>query len=1018
MSQGKNKIITSKYNKYTFFPLNAYHQVSKPSNMFFLLTLVLLAFPQISPFNPYTYFLAFCLVTGTSMIKDGVEDYRKHKQDDIINHKKSYTVQVENGECVLKEINVEDLDVGDFVVVEENSDIPADVIILRSKVGTKKGCVCRDYVYIDSSNLDGESNLKKKTAHYDVKCEVVYGDLEMPILCSCDLFFVENVSSSAVMDTGDIFTKFDCRLKVKGETVLCNEKNALLKGMKLKNTKSVLGYVVAVGQGTKMGKSNVSITRKGHSLFEEEVSKLVYVIFVFYFILLFISSILGSLFLRRKDISYLYLSNYLSKDALKQTGTNYILFSYLIPLSLFVTLEVSRMFHGAYVSHDKRLEKGGVESICRNSNVTEDLGMVEFLLCDKTGTLTKNNMVFKYVHLANTGKIEGQYHRLSRHQRESSTNENSNALGEGSTFNDTKDEISIMNTTQDIHSSSHTKGDTLQEVHSLKKNIQNILKEVDSLFVLALLCCNGVDSINNSYEGVSQDEISILEGFRLNGARLVEREEKFVVLEMYGERLVVDVELTLDFTSSRQRMSVVVKVQGEYFLFTKGSDAKLKMVLEDESLTRLIEENSKYRTLVVGYRSLTEETVQEMKERFSRITLEKRYQQEEEVFEDYEGDLVYLGTTFIEDELEEEVRSTLVALRGAGIKVWMITGDKKETAVSCAVDCGLMEKKDDPTVFLVEGDVEDIRSLLCYKSVVVYRATPHMKGKIAKGFRGIKRNTLAIGDGNNDVPMLQTANIGVGILGKEGNQAGISGDFAIPGFYCLRSLILVHGRYNFIRFSKVTLNAFYKNIYLITIQFLYNFYTGFSGKPVYNSYFLNYYNVFFTSLIPATISLFDKDIPEDEAYHSPEKYPPVRQYFSKSILALSTLYAILEGVAIFFLVTGVFFLKDLVGYRGKLGGYSALDNLLSLVVFSSVLLKQIRLVSFSTSYTHLAIFLSIALCFLCLFLLQESDFQGSIWVLMSIPSFYFLFGMLMLVNYLLDLLLSHLFTYLLKGDTL
>ncbi|KAF9764523.1 Phospholipid-transporting ATPase tat-1 [Nosema granulosis] len=971
MSKVKNRIVTSKYNKYTFFPLNAYHQWSKPSNMFFLLTLVLLAIPQISPFNPYTYLLAFCLVTGTSMIKDGVEDYRKHKQDDIINHKRSNIVEFSDGSFSLREINVEDLEVGNFVVIEDSTDIPADVIILRSKIMSKRGYVCKDFCYIDSSNLDGESNLKKKTAHYDVKCDKTRKNnddiFKMFPICDCDKFFIQNVHSSQVIDTGDLFTKFDCRLKVKDEIVLCNEKNALLKGMKLKNTKSALAYVVAVGRDTKMGKSNVT-TRKGHSLFEGEVSKLVYVIFMLYFLLLFVSSILGSLFLRKSTIEYLYLDKYLSSDALKQTGTNYILFSYLIPLSLFVTLEVSRMFHSAYVSNDSSLRKNGVSSVCNNSNVTEDLGMVEFLLCDKTGTLTKNNMVFKNVHISGQNRLEIQYTCLRK------------------------------------------------KYNQLFK--ERLEEDIKTMFIVALLCCNGVDFVNNSYEGVSQDEISILEGFRLNGIRLLEREEKFVILDVYGERVVVDIELTLDFTSSRQRMSMVVKIGDVYYLFTKGSDSKLlgkKHIKMPESqstiLYKLIEENSKYRTLIVGYKEMDNETVRIFKERFANITLENRYQQEEDIFNEYERDLVYLGTTFIEDELENEVESTLVALKNAGIRVWMITGDKKETAMSCAIDCGIIDSVDDTRVLIVEGDqfdnVDD--DITRFESVVVYRATPHMKGKIAKKFRELKRNTLAVGDGNNDVPMLQTANIGVGILGKEGNQAGLCGDFAIPGFYCLRRLILVHGRYNFIRFSKVTLNAFYKNIYLITIQFLYGFYTGFSGKPVYNNYFLNYYNVFFTSLVPATIALFDKDIPEDEAFSKPTKYKRVRGYFSKKILALGTLYAIFEGSLVFFLVTGVFFIKDLVSYNGKLGGYSAMDNLFSIVVFSSVLLKQIRLVSFVTVYTHIAIVLSIVLCFVSLFLFQDTDFQGSMWILTSIPSFYFLFMMLFLVNYIIDIVLSKLF---------
>lgn len=209
----------------------------------------------------------------------------------------------------------------------------------------------------------------------------------------------------------------------------------------------------------------------------------------------------------------------------------------------------------------------------------------------------------------------------------------------------------------------------------------------------------------------------------------------------------------------------------------------------------------------------------------------------------------YLGTTFIEDELQDDVKETIEMLKDANIKIWMITGDKKETAISCAVDSGLMKSFDDEDVLCIEGrkfdeEISEVDAT-SYKSVIIYRSTPKQKSQIAKFFKNNKKNTLAIGDGNNDVPMLLTANVGVGILGKEGNQAGISADFAVPDFKSLKFLIFIHGRYNFIRFSKVTLNALYKNIYLIIIQYLYNFFTGFSGKPIYNNFFLNYYNVFF-----------------------------------------------------------------------------------------------------------------------------------------------------------------------------
>ncbi|KAK6089773.1 hypothetical protein P3W45_001275 [Vairimorpha bombi] len=976
-----NRITTSKYNKYSFFFVNMYHQLSKPSNLFFLLTLILLTIPKISPFNPYTYLLAFALVTGTSMIKDGFEDYKRHIQDKKVNTRPINIAYIKDDVIINKEIFVEDLKKGSFVILKGDEDVPGDAVLLLSKVNTKNGVKCKSYCFIDSSNLDGESNLKKKTSYTEKYCEHVLEentrDFPSYGFCICDKEFIKSIDDSEIKDTGDVFNKFECNLNVDGRQILCNERNVLLRGMKLKNVESALIYTVAVGEKTKLGKSNV-MPRKRTSLFEEELTKVVKAIFIIYFLLLLSSSIMGSLFVRKNNISYLYLGNYLTSDALMSTGTNYILFSYLIPLSLFVTLEVSRMFHATYISHDKRMTKGDINSVCRNSNVTEDLGMIQYILSDKTGTLTKNKMVFKKIHL------------LGDHQL-----------------------IGI---------------DTLKFTFSDHQELSNFINKTDKtnltlrrlFFSLVLTCCNSIEILNGKMEGISQDEICILQGLKESRVEMVSREDKFVIISIGNLTIRCDIEFTLDFSSSRQRMSTVVKIFDRYYIFSKGSDQmmldekKVKFPISSVNMvSSIINSNSSYRTLIIAYKEISESEFAITKDQLENVSLEGREYQENEIFKKIENDMEYLGTTFIEDELQEDVKETIKLLKKADIKIWMITGDKKETAISCAIDCGIMNNLSDDDVIAIEGKKfdEEIQHLdiLQYKSVILYRSTPKQKGQVTQKFREFKKNTLAIGDGNNDVPMLLTANVGVGILGKEGNQAGISADFAIPDFKSLKYLILIHGRYNFIRFSKVTLNAFYKNIYLIIIQYLYNFFTGFSGKPVYNNNFLNYYNVFFTSLIPASICCFDKDLPEEYLLNNPEEYKATKSFFCKSVILIGILYGILQGLIIFILVFGIMHVKDFVSGNGKVGGYNALSNLMAIVVFFSVFLGQVRLISYFTVYSYLAIFLSLFLNFVTLFLIQDKSTGQNMWILLSIPSVYFVFIMTFLFSYMAEICLSRLF---------
>ncbi|WUR02579.1 putative phospholipid-transporting ATPase (DRS2) [Vairimorpha necatrix] len=973
----ENRIITSKYNKYTFFFVNMYHQLSKPSNLFFLLTMVLLTIPQISPFNPYTYLLAFSLVTGTSMIKDGIEDYKRHKEDKIVNMKIINVAYIEDKMIYSKEIHAEDIKQGDFVILKPEEEIPGDCVLLLSKIKEK----CKGYCFVDTSNLDGESNLKKKTSH-TVKdclqnCAESRSDQMSYDFCQCEYDLLENVKNSTVKDTGDVFNKFECTLTTQDREFLCNERNILLRGMKLKNVDSALVYIVAVGGQTKLGKSNV-MPRKGTSLFEMELTKIVMIIFVIYFVLLCSTAILGSLFLRKNNLQYLYLGTYLSSDALKLTGTNYIMFSYLIPLSLFVTLEVSRMFHALYISHDENLERDGIKSVCRNSNVTEDLGMIEYILSDKTGTLTKNKMVFKKIHV----------------------------LGSEEIIDVSELKFNFSN---------------IDEISDLIK-FSNVKDEVYRNFFLTflLLCCNSVEPLNGKLEGISQDEICILQKLEANGIQLLRREEDFLLLKIGNINIKCNIEYILDFSSSRQRMSVIVKFLDKIFMFSKGSDQMMLdekkinvKILNRESVSKIVNKNSSYRTLICAYREITNEELINLKNDLESVNLEDHEEKEDFFFKKLEKNLEYIGTTFIEDELQDEVKETIEMLKEAGIKIWMITGDKKETALSCAIDSGLMTNLRDNSVISIEGRRvdEELRNpnILSYKSVIIYRSTPKQKSQIALILRNFKKNTLAIGDGNNDVPMLLTSHVGVGILGKEGNQAGISADFAVPDFRSLKYLIFIHGRYNFIRFSKVTLNGLYKNIYLIIIQYLYNFYTGFSGKPVYNNFFLNYYNVLFTSLIPATICCFDKDLPEDYLLRNPREYKSTTSFFCKSVIFLGIIYGIIQGLVVFLLVLGVFFIKDLVRRDGKVAGYNGMNNLMSLIVFFSVFLGQIRLISFYTIYSYVAIFLSLLLLFLTLFVIQDTSLGGNMWILMSIPSAYFTFLFIMLFTYISELCLSKIF---------
>ncbi|KAJ3061095.1 hypothetical protein HK102_009250, partial [Quaeritorhiza haematococci] len=164
-------------------------------------------------------------------------------------------------------------------------------------------------------------------------------------------------------------------------------------------------------------------------------------------------------------------------------------------------------------------------------------------------------------------------------------------------------------------------------------------------------------------------------------------------------------------------------------------------------------------------------------------------------------------------------------------------------------------------------------------SVICCRVTPLQKAQVVKLVRSsLKKTTLAIGDGANDVAMIQAANIGVGIMGREGTQAVRASDYAFAEFRFLRRLLSVHGRYSYNRIAQLILYSFYKNLVLITVQWYFGFFSGWSGQGVYEEVFLTSFNVIFTSIPPLMYAIFERDVEEVEGIERyPQLYKEVRE---------------------------------------------------------------------------------------------------------------------------------------------
>lgn len=358
------------------------------------------------------------------------------------------------------------------------------------------------------------------------------------------------------------------------------------------------------------------------------------------------------------------------------------------------------------------------------------------------------------------------------------------------------------------------------------------------------------------------------------------------------------------------------------------------------------------RTLLYGHRKVEEEEYASWKKIYVDATTSLLNRQEliEKAGDMIEKNFDLTGATAIEDKLQKGVPETIDKLRRANIKIWMLTGDKRETAINIAhsaricksystviildqVDGNIQQIMTNNlqsirngtnahTVIVVDGqtlseiDRNDVFAQLFFDLVVVAdsviccRASPCQKASLVKRVRlkVAKSTTLAIGDGSNDIAMILEAHVGIGISGKEGLQAARISDYSIAQFRFLQKLLLVHGRWNYIRTGKYILATFWKELVFYLLQAFYQRWAGYTGTSLFESTSLTVFNTLFTSLSVIIIGIFEQDLSATTLLAVPELYIQgqrdegfnIRKYISWMIMAIS------ESIIIFFTMFGIF----------------------------------------------------------------------------------------------------------------
>uniref|UniRef100_A0A4W5PDH4 Phospholipid-transporting ATPase n=1 Tax=Hucho hucho TaxID=62062 RepID=A0A4W5PDH4_9TELE len=891
-----NAIKTSKYNIFTFLPLNLFEQFQRLANAYFLFLLCLQLIPEISSLSWFTTVVPLVLVLSMTMAKDGSDDINRHRCDRQVNNRKVEVLI--DGE--LRSEKWMDVQVGDIIKLENNQ-----FVTVRLEV-----------------SAEGQRNI--------LKCCTVPEPL-----CPC-------VGEVRCEPPNNRLDKFTGTLTLKGEMYSLDNERVLLRGCTLRNTQWCFGLVVFGGPDTKLMQNCGKTTLKRTSI-DRLMNVLVLSIFGFLAIMCLILAVGNGIWEYQEGSKF-------AAFLPKQEGVNapfsafltfwsyVIILNTVVPISLYVSVEIIRLGNSFYIDWDRKMyyPKSDTPAEARTTTLNEELGQIKYIFSDKTGTLTQNIMTFNKCSINGKSYGEDTRNKIKTEKVDFSWN---NLADPKFCFHD----------------------------HSLVEVVREGNPEVQAFFRLLALCHTVMPEEKKEgelyYQAQSPDEGALVTAARNFGFVFRSRTPESITVVEMGELVTYELLAVLDFNNVRKRMSVIVRSpEGKLTLYCKGADTIIFERL-NPSCSKLKEyAGDGLRTLALAYKDIDPEYMEEWKLRHHEAStaMDEREEKLDALYEEIEKGLLLLGSTAVEDKLQDGVPQTIEQLSKADIKIWVLTGDKQETAENIGYSCNML-REEMTEVFIVSGlfcllktetvadepvdgeyamvinghslvrtrtlkdmEMELLRTACMCQTVICCRVTPLQKAQVVELVKKYKQAiTLAIGDGANDVSMIKAAHIGVGISGQEGMQAVLSSDFSFAQFRYLQRLLLVHGRWSYLRMCKFLRYFFYKNFTFTFVHFWYGFFCGFSAQTVYDEWFITLYNLVYTALPVLALSLFDQDVNDRWSFQYPKLYAPgqLNQYFSKRAFVYTVLHSGYSSLVLFFIPWAAMYDtvrddgKDIVDYQ-------------------------------------------------------------------------------------------------------
>lgn len=823
-SYASNAISNAKYSPVTFVPVILYEQFKFFFNLYFLLVALSQVIPALRIGYLSSYVVPLAFVLTVTMGKEAWDDILRRKRDNEANSESFEVV----GSTHL--VQSKSLKVGDIIRVHKDQRIPADMVLLSSSESTGES-------FIRTDQLDGETDWKLRIA-----CPVTQGKGVDRLLKR-----VTVTASPPEKNIHEFFGTLDFETLSAGLSV----DNTLWANTVLASG-SAIGMVIYTGRDTRQA-MNTSNPGTKVGLLELEINSLSKILCICVFLL---SIGLEALHGFGEDW-YVAIMRYL------------ILFSTIIPVSLRVNLDMAKSVYAYQIEHDQSIP----DTIVRTSTIPEDLGRIEYLLTDKTGTLTQNDMELK--------KID---------------------IGTVSYAGDAMDEVAAY------------VGGGNEGIRSRREARSRVRDLVQCLAI-----CHSVtpsyDDGELTYQAASPDEIAIVKWTAQMGLSLLRRDRTSMTLvhEATQERFEYNILHVFPFNSDNKRMGIVVSnTNGEIWFFQKGADVTMTKIVQhsdwlEEEIGNMAREG--LRTLVIGRKKLTTKLYETFKKKYEAASLNmtNRDSAMQKVVSEYlEHDLDLLGVTGVEDRLQKDMKPSLELLRNAGIKIWMLTGDKVETARCVAVSAKLVSRgqyihtvtkiserdiamehiefiTQKPDVcLLIDG--ESLSMLMAHfrqqfidaavklPAVIACRCTPQQKADVAVLIKtATKKRICCIGDGGNDVSMIQAADVGVGIVGKEGKQASLAADFSITQFCHLTKLLVWHGRNSYKRSAKLAQFVIHRGLIISVCQAVYSISSSFQPLVLFQGWLMVGYATCYT-MAPVFSLVLDKDVDEKLAYLYPELY--------------------------------------------------------------------------------------------------------------------------------------------------